>query len=101
MMKSGAPPDKVRVLYTLLPIEFHGFKAELISKAYLPLVPGLISIFLETVWVPLTESYTEKSDPLNIKKSAPSYMYRCVCVYTIRWCKPSVTVTLVITHTDL
>ena len=25
MMKSGAPPDKVGVLYRLLPIEFHGF----------------------------------------------------------------------------
>ena len=25
MMKSGAPPHKVRVLYRLLPIEFHGF----------------------------------------------------------------------------
>ena len=24
MMKSGAPPDKVGVLYHLLPIEFHG-----------------------------------------------------------------------------
>ena len=25
MMKSGAPPDKVRVLHRLLPIEFHVF----------------------------------------------------------------------------
>ena len=25
MMKNGAPPDKVGVLYLLLPIEFHGF----------------------------------------------------------------------------
>ena len=25
MMKSGAPPDKVRVLHCLLPIEFNGF----------------------------------------------------------------------------
>ena len=25
MMKSGAPPDKVGVLYRFLPIEFHGF----------------------------------------------------------------------------
>ena len=24
MMKSGAPPDKVRVLYLLLPMELHG-----------------------------------------------------------------------------
>ena len=28
-------------------------QAELISKGYHSLVPGLISIFLETVWVPL------------------------------------------------
>ena len=27
MMKSGAPPDKVRVLYGLLPIEFYGFNS--------------------------------------------------------------------------
>ena len=25
MIKSGAPPDKVGVLYRLLPIKFHGF----------------------------------------------------------------------------
>ena len=29
MMKSGAPPDKVRVLYRLLPIEFHGFTSRI------------------------------------------------------------------------
>ena len=37
MMKSGAPPDK-----------------KLISKGYHYFVPGLTSIFLETVWAPLT-----------------------------------------------
>ena len=52
MMKSGAPPYKVGVLYSLLPIEFQVSQAELISKGYHSLVPGLISIFLETVWVP-------------------------------------------------
>ena len=46
MMKSGAPPDKVGVLYRLLPIEFHGFRnIILISKGYHSLVPGLISFF--------------------------------------------------------
>ena len=29
MMKSGAPPDKVRVLHRLLPIEFHGFTSRI------------------------------------------------------------------------
>ena len=46
-MKSGPPPDKVRVLYRLLP-------TKLIFNGYHSLIPGLISIFLETVWVPLT-----------------------------------------------
>ena len=42
MMKSGAPPDKVRVLYCLLTIDSMVSKAELISKGYHSLVPGLI-----------------------------------------------------------
>ena len=47
MMKSGAPPDKVRVLHRRLPIEFHCLtQANLISKGYHTLIPGLISIFL-------------------------------------------------------
>ena len=50
MMKSGAPPDKFGVG---LPIEFHGFTSRINSKCYHSLVPGLILIFLETVWVPL------------------------------------------------
>ena len=29
MMKSGAPPDKVRVLYSMLPLEFHGFTSRI------------------------------------------------------------------------
>ena len=45
MMKSGAPPDNVRVLYCLLPIEFHGFTSRINSKGYPSLVHGLISIF--------------------------------------------------------
>ena len=44
IMKSGDPPDKV--LYCLLPIEFHGFTSSTISPwviSYHSLVPGLIS----------------------------------------------------------
>ena len=29
MVKRGAPPDKVRVLHPLLPIEFHGFTSRI------------------------------------------------------------------------
>ena len=36
-----------------LSIEFHGFTSRINSKGYHCFVPGLISIFLETVWVPL------------------------------------------------
>ena len=53
MMERGAPPDKVRVLYHLLPIEFHGFTSRIDSKDYHSLVNGQISILLEKVWVPL------------------------------------------------
>ena len=55
MMKSGAPPDKFGVLYCMVTyiIEFHGFTSRINSKGYHSLVPGLISIFLQTVWVPL------------------------------------------------
>ena len=38
-----------------LPIEFHGFTSRINFKGYHSLVPGLISIFSETVWVPLTK----------------------------------------------
>ena len=34
-MKSGAPPDKVRVLHCLLPIEFHGFTSRIVKVAFL------------------------------------------------------------------
>ena len=36
-----------------LPKEFQGFTSRINSKGYHSLVPGLISIFLERVWVPL------------------------------------------------
>ena len=49
MMKSGASPDKVGILHRLLPI---GLTSS-ISKGYHSLVPGLISICSEVVWVPL------------------------------------------------
>ena len=54
MMKSGAPPHKFVVLYRIVIIEFHGFTSRINSKGYHSLVPGLISILVETVWVPLT-----------------------------------------------
>ena len=49
MMKSGAPPDKFGVLYSMITyrINFTGYHF---------LVPGLISIFFEMVWVPLSMS---------------------------------------------
>ena len=50
MMKSGAPPESCTLW---LPIEFNGFTSRINSKGYDSLVPGLISILLETVWVPL------------------------------------------------
>ena len=55
MMKSGAPPDKFGIRTIWLPIEFHGFTSRIKSKSYDSLVPGLISIFLEMVWVPLSK----------------------------------------------
>ena len=54
MMKCGAPPHKCTV-HVCLPIEFHGFTSRINARGYRSLVPGLISIFLETVWVPLTD----------------------------------------------
>ena len=53
MMKSGAPPNNSECCTLYLPIEFQGFTSRINSKGYHSLVPGLISIFLETVWVPL------------------------------------------------
>ena len=48
VMKSGAPPDKSESCTVCLPIEYLGFKSRINSKGYHSLVPGLISIFLET-----------------------------------------------------
>ena len=48
MMKSGAPPADI-----WFPIEFHGFTSRINAQGYHSLVPGLISIFLETIRVPL------------------------------------------------
>ena len=59
MMKSGAPPDKVGVLYRLFVVS----RADMISKGYHSLVPGLISMFLETVWVPLKLLNYSKNTP--------------------------------------
>ena len=52
MMKCGVPPDKCTVCF---PIEFYGFTSRINSECYHALVPGLISILLKTVWVPLIE----------------------------------------------
>ena len=55
MMKSGAPPDKVRVLYRLLRIDFHVFTSR-INFEGLSLFGSLSYLnFLETVWVLLKE----------------------------------------------
>ena len=62
MMKSGAPPDKFRVCTVCLPIEFHGFTSRINCKGYHSLVPGVTSIILETVWVPLTVKPEVMSD---------------------------------------
>ena len=40
-----------------LPIEFDGFTIRINSNCYHSLVPGLISICLETVWVPLIKLF--------------------------------------------
>ena len=53
MMKSGAPPDNSEFCTVYLPKEFHGFTSRINSKGYHSSVHGLISIFLQTVWVPL------------------------------------------------
>ena len=56
MTKSGAPPNKVGVLYRLLLVELHSFTSRINSKRYHSLVLGLISMFLEMVWVPLNKA---------------------------------------------
>ena len=66
-MKSGAPPDKVGVLYPLLPIEFHVFTSRFNSKGYHTFVPGLISMFYEMVWVSLNVSDKAKFSPSHCK----------------------------------
>ena len=44
--------NTVKFCTVWLPIEFHGFTSRINSEGYHSLVPGLISILLETVWVP-------------------------------------------------
>ena len=56
MMKSGAPPDKFGVLYCMFTYKIPWFQSRIDSKGYHSLVPGLISILLDTVWVPLINS---------------------------------------------
>ena len=47
-------------------IEFHGFTSRINSKGYHSLVPGLISIFLEMVWVPLRLHVHMKTQKLMV-----------------------------------
>ena len=49
MMKNGAPPDSFRVLYRLLPLEFHGFT----SRTDITLCFLVLSQFSKVVLVPL------------------------------------------------
>ena len=51
MMKSGAPPDKFRVLYRMFTYRIPWFH----KQNYHSLVPGLMSNFLEMVRVPLNK----------------------------------------------
>ena len=53
MMKSGAPPDRIRVLHHPLPIESMVSQAELVSKGY--------DYLVMTVWVPLILFNTRKT----------------------------------------
>ena len=57
MMKSGAPPENSESCTVWLPIEFRVFTSRINYKGYPSLIPGLISIFLQTVWVPLIYMY--------------------------------------------
>ena len=45
MMKSGAPPDKFEVLYSMVTYRIPWFHKQINSKGYHSLVPGLILIF--------------------------------------------------------
>ena len=55
MMKSGAPPDKFRVLHRLLPIhvDFHGFTKRIDFLRVITLYCLVLSQFLYMVWVHL------------------------------------------------
>ena len=45
-------------MVSCLPLEFHGITSRINSKGYHSLVPGLISIILEMVWIPFTIPFT-------------------------------------------
>ena len=60
LMKSLTPPDKFIVLHHMVTYGFHGLTSRINSEGYHSLVPGLISNFLETVWVPL-KIYSHKT----------------------------------------
>ena len=57
MMKAELHMTNSESCTICLPIKFHGFTNRYNSKGYHSLVPCLISIFLEMVWVPLNTQY--------------------------------------------
>ena len=65
MMKSGAPPDQVEVLYRMLPIEFHVFTSR-IDFYRLSLFDFWSYInFLEMVWFPLNANFHNGCPKVN------------------------------------
>ena len=54
MLKNGAPPDKLTVLYRLFPVKFHFLTADFFFRIINPLVSGQYLNVLETVSVLLT-----------------------------------------------
>ena len=87
MVKSGAPPDNLtpdKYCTLWLPIEFHGFSSRMNSLGYYSLVPGLISIFLERVWVPLISHHTLITvfyEFINYKTKAAWLTGEAICYY--------------------
>ena len=84
MMKSGASPDKFGVLYCMyVTCRIQWFYMQISSRGYHSLVPGLISIFLETVWVPLINV---KKQCLTVNNSVltdtHTHMHSCTHAHT-------------------
>ena len=75
MMKSELHLTNSESCIICLPIEFHGVRSRINSKGYHSLVPGLISILLETVWVPLIVAFLDNGDNGFIRSR--SYRFFC------------------------